>query len=330
MLVPAPRSHQVPACSLRASPSVRGRKQPPPQAGRSMASLHVRSSPRPRVQLVAVAFHGLSSPLALAPAPLNHGLRRWYFGGSSPTGCVRLDQEQYLERSFQEFGISRKGIETPMSPGSRAEMRRNTSKATAKDLNEFQRLVGKYNFSSCMVRCDTSQATSQMARFMCNPSPKHMHHMLRIPHYLSGCADRGLLYEKNHRHLNEFGEHGLFCAVDSSFADDHDTAKSTTGYVIFMAGGPVIWRSKLQSTVSTLTCEAEYVAMCEAAKDCAWIRSFLSELGVMPDGPIPILEDNTGAIKWATSDGMTSGRRHIPVNYHYIVQELRDLNIAIR
>lgn len=267
--------------------------------------------------------------------PLNDlGEAHWFLGvrihRSSPTGCVRLDQEQYLERSFQEFGIYRKVIETPMSPGSRAKMRRNTSKATAKDLNEFQRLVGKYNLSSCMVQCDTSQATSQMAYFMCNPSPQHTHHMLRITHYLSGCADRGLFYEKNHRHLNEFGEHGLFCAVHSSFADDHNTAKSTTGYVIFMAGGPIIWRSKLQSTVSTLTCEAEYVAMCEAAKDCAWILSFLSKLGVMPDGPIPILEDNTGAIKWATSDGMTLGRRHIRVNYHYIVQEIRDLNIAIQ
>ncbi len=86
----------------------------------------------------------------------------------------------------------------------------------------------------------------------------------------------------------------------------------------------------MQSTVSTLTCEAEYVAMFEAAKDCAWIRSFLTELGEMPAGPIPILEDNTGAIKWAANDGMSSGRRHIRVQYHYIVQEIRDGNVFVR
>ncbi|KAI0995048.1 hypothetical protein K3495_g13133, partial [Podosphaera aphanis] len=267
--------------------------------------------------------------------PLNDlGDAHWFLGvrvrRSSPTGCVRLDQEQYIERSFQELEISRKFVETPMSPGSRVDMRRNTDRATSKELYNFQKLVGKYNFSSCMIRCDTAQATSQMARFMCNPTPQHLQHMMRVPHYLSGCADRGLFYDKNHRHLNEFGELGLFCAVDSSFADDHDTAKSTTGYVIFMAGGPVIWRSKLQSTVSTLTCEAEYVAMFEAAKDCAWIRSFLTELGEMSAGPIPILEDNTGAIKWAANNGMSSGRRHIRVQYHYIKQEVRDGNVYVR
>ncbi|KHJ33530.1 hypothetical protein EV44_g3913 [Erysiphe necator] len=50
----------------------------------------------------------------------------------------------------------------------------------------------------------------------------------------------------------------------------------------------------------------------------------------MPAGPIPILEDNTGAIKWATDDAMTSGRRHVRIEYHYIVQEVRSKNIILR
>ena len=50
----------------------------------------------------------------------------------------------------------------------------------------------------------------------------------------------------------------------------------------------------------------------------------------MPPGPIPVLEDNTGAIKWATNDGMTSGRRHVRVEYHYSVEEIRIGNIELR
>ncbi|KAI0992476.1 hypothetical protein K3495_g15709 [Podosphaera aphanis] len=219
--------------------------------------------------------------------------------------------------------------ETPLTPSCKADMKRYTGKATATELYNYQRLIGKYNFSSCMIRCDTAQATSQLARFICNPSPQHLKHASRIPQFLSACPDRGLLYEKDHRHLQKFEKYGLHCAVDSSFADDFDTAKSTTGYVIFMAGCPVIWRSKLQTTVSTLTCEAEYAAIFEAVKDCSWIRSFLTELGHMPAGPIPILEDNTGAIKWATDDAMTSGRRHVRVEYHYVVQEVKAGNIEI-
>lgn len=263
------------------------------------------------------------------------GDANWFLGvrirRSHVTGSILLDQRQYLERSFQDLKIPiEKKIQTPLSVGSKTDMKKYNGKATASELYCFQRLVGKYIFSSCMIRCDIAQASSQMARFMCNPSPRNHLHMLRIPQYLSSCPEKGLLYEKNHRHLNDFGNYGLHCAVDSSFGDDYDTAKSTTGYVIFMAGSPVIWKSKLQSTVSTLTCEAEYAALFEASKDCTWIRNFLTELDEMPPGPIPILEDNTGAIKWAKDDAMTSGRRHVRIEYHYTVQEVRAGNIDVR
>lgn len=263
------------------------------------------------------------------------GEASWFLGvriqRSSPTGSVRLDQKQYIERSITELDLQhQRPAPTPMSVASRADMRKYKGKASNAELYNYQRLIGKYNFSACMTRCDTSQAMSQLARYMCNPSPQHHKHALRVAQYLSGSASRGLEYTKDHRHIDEFGKYGLHCAVDASFADDFESAKSTTGYVIYMGGSPVIWRSKLQTTVSTLTCEAEYAAMFEAAKDCAWIRSFLEELGQMPPGPIPILEDNNGAIKWANSTGISSGRRHVRVEYNYVTQEVLDKNIVIQ
>ncbi|KAI1002587.1 hypothetical protein K3495_g5615 [Podosphaera aphanis] len=66
----------------------------------------------------------------------------WFLGvrirRSSPTRCVFLDQQQYLERSFQEFGIMvDKRITAPLSPSCRADMRKNPGKATASELYEF-------------------------------------------------------------------------------------------------------------------------------------------------------------------------------------------------
>lgn len=183
---------------------------------------------------------GLNSEVALNDL----GDTSWFLGvriqRNSPTGNVRLDQKQYIERSLQEIKIKSKAIETPISVRYKQGLRRHTGKATANELFNYQRLVGKYNFSSCMTRCDTSYTTSLMARFMCNPSPENYQYMLRIPQYLSNCLGRGILYEKNHRHREKYGIYGLHCAVDASFADDYDTAKSTTGYVIFMAGSLII------------------------------------------------------------------------------------------
>lgn len=129
-----------------------------------------------------------------------------------------------------------------------------------------------------MIGCNISQGVLQLARFMGNPSPQYQSHITRLGQYSFENLGKRLTYKKNHRHRNTFDKYGLYCAVDASFNDDYDTAKSTTGYLIFPAGVPVVSRSKFQPIVSSLTSEAEYIANFEASKNCTWIRIFLSEL----------------------------------------------------
>jgi hypothetical protein len=49
--------------------------------------------------------------------------------------------------------------------------------------------------------------------------------------------------------------------------DDPSCVKSRTGYVIFVMGCPVIWKSKLQSDIATSTMELEYNALSMAMRD---------------------------------------------------------------
>ena len=55
--------------------------------------------------------------------------------------------------------------------------------------------------------------------------------------------------------------------TDSDYAGDRHTYKSTSGYVSFLAGGPISWQSKRQSVVAQSSTEAEYIAMSELAKE---------------------------------------------------------------
>lgn len=48
------------------------------------------------------------------------------------------------------------------------------------------------------------------------------------------------IWGREYRHLDESGSEGLNLAVDLSFTDNYDTAGSTTGYDILMAGSSVI------------------------------------------------------------------------------------------
>ena len=52
------------------------------------------------------------------------------------------------------------------------------------------------------------------------------------------------------------------------------------GYVVFINGGAVSWRSKLQSLTALSTAEAEYVALCEAAREVKFLADVVQFLGL--------------------------------------------------
>jgi hypothetical protein len=55
--------------------------------------------------------------------------------------------------------------------------------------------------------------------------------------------------------------------VDADYARNLDDRRLTTGYVFTLAGGPICWRSMIQSTVAISMSEVEYMAMAEAGKE---------------------------------------------------------------
>ena len=76
------------------------------------------------------------------------------------------------------------------------------------------------------------------------------------------------------------------CYVDSDFAglfsyeDPHDPvcAKSRTGYVVTLAGCPLLWVSKLQTEISLSTLHAEYVALSQSLRDLLPFRRLAKEV----------------------------------------------------
>jgi len=54
--------------------------------------------------------------------------------------------------------------------------------------------------------------------------------------------------------------------VDSDYAGDIDTRRSTSGYVFMLNGGAISLGSKLQETVAVSSTEAEYMAASKAGK----------------------------------------------------------------
>jgi hypothetical protein len=91
-----------------------------------------------------------------------------------------------------------------------------------------------------------------------------------------------------------------------------------------MAGGPVSWSSKRQSTVATSSTEAEYIGQYNAAREAVWIRSFLQELGYrdLIKEPLVIKADNTGAESLSRDPTIHSRAKHLDIAYHWQRQQV--------
>ncbi len=88
---------------------------------------------------------------------------------------------------------------------------------------------------------------------------------------------------------------------------DSSTSKPQSSWIIFYAGCPVSWASKLQSQVAMSTTEAQYIAMSQALRDVIPIMGLLHEireqdfkvLCTKPYVYCKVFEDNSGAHKLA-------------------------------
>ena len=105
--------------------------------------------------------------------------------------------------------------------------------------------------------------------------------------------------------------------VDSDYAGNLDDRRSTTGYVFTLVGGPICWKSTIQSIIALSTTEAEYMAIVEAAKEALWLTGLVKELGI-EQGGVKLHCDSQSAIYLAKNQVYHARTKHIDVRFHKI------------
>ncbi|KAH9761191.1 hypothetical protein KPL70_000407 [Citrus sinensis] len=182
--------------------------------------------------------------------------------------------------------------------------------------------VGSLMYAMVCTRPDISQAVSMVSRYMHDPGKSHWLTVKWILRYLYGTVDVGLLFKK------DCGQQCVgYC--DSDFAGDLDKRRSTTGYVFTLGGGPVSWRSILQSTIALSTTEAKYMAATEAVKEVIWLKGLLGDLGVIQEN-ITVFCDNQSAIFLGKNQTYHARTKHIDVKYHYVREIIESGVVLLR
>jgi hypothetical protein len=121
---------------------------------------------------------------------------------------------------------------------------------------------------------------------------------------------------------------GLAAYTDSDWASDPITRWSVTGYFFTLAGGPITWRSRAQTTVAHSSTEAEYMALSDCSRQVSWTRTIFLELD-MQLGPIPIYAGNQGSIFIGSNPVQEIHTKHIDVKYYYVRECIADKNIVL-
>ena len=99
----------------------------------------------------------------------------------------------------------------------------------------------------------------------------------------------------------------------------HPQFRKSTVIEVMLGDKAIGWKSSTQKCVTTATCEAEYVALCDASKNALLTRALLVILQRDLIGMrVDIFGDNEGTKAIAYNPGSASRSRHIDLKLHFI------------
>ncbi|XP_052197308.1 secreted RxLR effector protein 161-like [Diospyros lotus] len=187
----------------------------------------------------------------------------------------------------------------------------------------YANVIGTIMYSMISTRPDLAYSISLLSRFMSNPGKSHWDAPKYVLRYIKGTTGVGLSYMKRGENLDLVGY------VDSDFAGDRDTRKSTTAYMFSLGGNCISWKAQLQPLVALSSTEAEYVALTDAFKEAIWLQGILSEIHLLVRNA-DIFCDNQSAIHLCKNPVYHERSKHINIKYHYVRDQVATRKVSIQ
>ena len=221
---------------------------------------------------------------------------------------IMLKHDRYAKKLLDEAGMNEcNTVQAPMEFGLKLSKSSNEEDSNEKD---YRRMIGCLRYI-LHTRPDLSFAVGISSRYMHNPKRSHSTVLKQILRYLRGTLSYGLFFKR-------MGKSELVGYSDSSHNIYEDDGRSTTGHVFYLNSCPFSWCSKKQETVALSSCEAEFMAATEAAKQAIWLQEILEEVTGESCGRVMIKIDNKSAISLTKTPVFHGRSKHIHKRYHFI------------
>jgi hypothetical protein len=206
----------------------------------------------------------------------------WRFAGTNYAKGMWLSQVGYVKKVLERFSMENaKPVSTPLA--NHFHLSTSQCLKTVKETEDMFKVlyasaVVCLMYAMVCTKLDLAHAVSVVSKYMENSGRQHWDAVKWIFRYLKGITNYNITFVRQKSDLSIVGY------VDANYAGDLDDRRSTMGYVFTLAGGPICWRSMIQSMVTMSTTEAEYMVAVEVAKEALWLIVLVRELGIQQVG----------------------------------------------
>ncbi|GMF18521.1 unnamed protein product [Phytophthora fragariaefolia] len=238
---------------------------------------------------------------------------------------IRIHQEKYCKELRDRYGfVGAHMSTTPMETNakfSQGDVQDNEDRPSF----DFRGAVGALVYLPISTRPDIAFSVGYLSVFVSKPTKKHCGALTRILCYLVGTTNLGIMYS---------GSSSMDDRVIVSGhcdADDPDTRKSDTGFVLTIAGGAVAWTARRKTIVAQSTAEAEYVVACEAMMEGHGVLNMLDEAlpKINVNTELTMGVDNSAAIAIATAPTYSRKTWHIELRWQYVRNQVLKKLVSI-
>jgi hypothetical protein len=233
-----------------------------------------------------------------------------------------------MEGIFQEHIKTLQAYKTPAAPGEIIIKPKDASEVVDAETHSLYRSgVGMLLYLVKFSRPEISNAVREAAKVNDGPTKAHMKSLYRLIKFVVDTKHYGLVMEPQEPTEETVWEMIAYC--DSDYAGDKDGRKSVTGFVIYILGCLISWKSRSQKSVTLSSTEAEYVSISELCAEIMFLKQILEFLGIKVKLPIIVRVDNVGAIYLAQNAVSGPRMKHVDVRYHFVRDYIEDGIIKI-
>ena len=201
------------------------------------------------------------------------------------------------------------------TPGTRysAQQEQDASMLVGANVSQFRSAVGSLMYVAT-DQPEVQQAAAAAARGMQSPTMLDQWRLKRAVRYLIGRGPVAAVYT-----LSEVPD-VLETHVDSDWAGDIRSRRSTSGGLIRLAGAWIQSWSRLQSVTALSSAEAEYYALTTGLQESRAIQSTLAEIGY--EVTIALYSDSSTARQSAEKVGLLHVK-HLSLKMHFLKEAVQ-------